>query len=53
MCKILSVEGNVVKVDKLNAFDKTPVLDLKPVIALDLPEGIKGLSWLSHPTKKA
>jgi tRNA-Thr(GGU) m(6)t(6)A37 methyltransferase TsaA len=30
LCKILSVKQNVVEVDKIDAFEKSPVLDLKP-----------------------
>ena len=51
LCKVLSVEGNVVKVDKIDAFDKTPVLDLKPVLASDAPRDAKAPSWLGRPPK--
>lgn len=37
VCKLLAVEGNVVIVDNLDAFDATPVLDLKPFIPPDAP----------------
>jgi len=37
VCKILSVEGNLVTLDRLDAFDATPVLDLKPFIPPDAP----------------
>jgi tRNA-Thr(GGU) m(6)t(6)A37 methyltransferase TsaA len=37
VCKILSVERNLVNVDKIDAFDETPVLDLKPYIPSDRP----------------
>jgi len=37
VCRILSVQGNVVTVDALDAFDATPVLDLKPFIPPDAP----------------
>ncbi len=30
LCKIISVKDNVVEVDKIDAFESTPVLDLKP-----------------------
>ncbi len=30
LCKILRVEDNVVEIDDIDAFDGTPVLDLKP-----------------------
>lgn len=49
VCKVLAVEGNAVKVDTIDAFDKTPVLDLKPVIASDAPKDAKGPSWLGRP----
>jgi len=32
LCKIISVEENVVRVEKIDAFDGTPVVDLKPFI---------------------
>lgn len=51
VCKVLSVEGNVVKVDTIDAFDKTPVLDLKPVITSDAPRDAKAPSWLGCPPK--
>jgi len=37
VCKILSVQGNLVTLDDLDAFDATPVLDLKPFIPPDAP----------------
>jgi tRNA-Thr(GGU) m(6)t(6)A37 methyltransferase TsaA len=46
VCKILSVEGNVVTVDSIDAFDGTPVLDLKPFIPPDAPtDGVRVPSW--------
>jgi len=32
LCKIRSIEGNTIRVDRIDAFDNTPVLDLKPYI---------------------
>jgi tRNA-Thr(GGU) m(6)t(6)A37 methyltransferase TsaA len=32
LCRVLSVKGNVVEIDRIDAFDKTPLLDLKPYI---------------------
>jgi tRNA-Thr(GGU) m(6)t(6)A37 methyltransferase TsaA len=32
LCKILSVDKNIVRIEKTDAFDKTPVIDLKPYI---------------------
>lgn len=37
VCRILSVRGNLVMVDELDAFDGTPLLDLKPFIPADAP----------------
>ena len=46
VCKILSIEGPVVTVDGIDAFDATPVLDLKPFIPADAPDGeIRVPSW--------
>lgn len=33
LCEIASVEGNVIEVEEIDAFDGTPVLDIKPFIA--------------------
>ncbi len=32
VCKIRAVKGNVIEIDKIDAFDGTPVIDLKPYI---------------------
>lgn len=37
VCRILSVQGNRITLDELDAFDGTPVLDLKPFIPPDAP----------------
>ena len=46
VCKILSVRGNVVTLDDLDAFDGTPVLDLKPFVPPDSPmQGVRVPEW--------
>ena len=46
VCKIVSVEGNAVTVEKIDAFDGTPVLDLKPVTPPDTRlEGLRVPGW--------
>ena len=46
VCKILSVEKNVLTVDGIDAFDATPVIDLKPFIPPDAPRiNIKVPDW--------
>jgi tRNA-Thr(GGU) m(6)t(6)A37 methyltransferase TsaA len=47
VCRILSVEGSAVRVDKIDAFDGTPILDLKPHIpAIDSPTRVSLPDWL-------
>lgn len=36
-CRILGVEGNRVQIDEIDAFDHTPLVDLKPFIPTDAP----------------
>jgi len=45
-CRILSVEGNTVRVASIDAFDGTPILSLKPHIPnLDSPSRVKLPDW--------
>lgn len=40
LCKIVSVEGPVIRVEKIDAFDGTPILDIKPYArGIDQPKG--------------
>lgn len=43
--KLLNVEGNVVTVQGLDAFDGTPVLDIKPFDSWDTTENFKVPKW--------
>ena len=53
VCKIVSVEGSVVTLDKIDAFDGTPVLDLKPLIPPDAPkDGVGVPDWARGGPKK-
>jgi len=46
VCRILSVKDSLVTVDEIDAFDGTPVLDLKPFSPMDAPkEGVKVPGW--------
>lgn len=46
VCKIVSVQENLVTLDSLDAFDATPVLDLKPFIPPDAPtQGVRVPAW--------
>jgi len=45
VCELLKKEGNILYVKGLNAFDGTPVLDIKPYDAWDRIEKIRVPSW--------
>ena len=47
LCKIMSVEGNVIEVDRIDAFADTPVIDIKPHIPdNDVAENPRMPDWL-------
>jgi tRNA-Thr(GGU) m(6)t(6)A37 methyltransferase TsaA len=49
ICRVLSVEGRVLKVAELDAIDGTPVLDIKPVMREFLPrEATRQPEWASE-----
>lgn len=46
LCKVVSVKDNVIEVENIDAFDGTPVLDLKPFApGLDSANGVKVPDW--------
>jgi len=46
VCKIISVQGNLITVGELDAFDATPILDLKPFIPPDAPtQDVRVPAW--------
>jgi len=46
VCRIERLEENVIHLDGIDAFDGTPVLDLKPYVPGDAPEGeVKVPGW--------
>lgn len=46
VCRILSVDGNTVRVESIDAFDGTPIVDLKPHIPnVDSPSDVKLPDW--------
>ena len=36
-CKILSIEKNIIYIDKIDSFDNTPVIDIKPLLPHEDP----------------
>lgn len=45
VCELLKREGNVLYVKGINAFDSTPILDIKPYDEWDRVEKIRVPSW--------
>ena len=46
LCKVLAVKDNVIEVEKIDAFEGTPVLDLKPFApGQDSASGVKVPKW--------
>ena len=53
LCKVVSVKGNVIEIDKTDAFDGTPVLDIKPFLpGYDTAENAKVPEWLKKAQGK-
>jgi tRNA (adenine37-N6)-methyltransferase len=47
VCKVLSVEEGVITVDSIDAFDETPILDIKPLTGGDVPrEDLRIPAWV-------
>lgn len=46
VCKILAIENNNIWIDSIDAFNNTPVLDLKPYIpSMDTVQNVIGPKW--------
>jgi tRNA-Thr(GGU) m(6)t(6)A37 methyltransferase TsaA len=50
LCRIRGIDGEVIRIDAIEAFDGTPILDLKPYIpAADRPEGdVRVPRWVAE-----
>jgi tRNA-Thr(GGU) m(6)t(6)A37 methyltransferase TsaA len=49
-CKILGVEKSRIQVAEIDAFDRTPLVDLKPFIPLDAPSrDVRVPAWAGKP----
>jgi len=47
ICKILSIEGNIIRIDTIDAFDGSPVIDLKPYIpSIDSEVDVQVPEWV-------
>jgi len=45
-CRILSIEGTIIHVDRIDSFDGTPVIDIKPCLPGDVGMDIKVPQWV-------
>jgi tRNA-Thr(GGU) m(6)t(6)A37 methyltransferase TsaA len=52
MVELVKVEGNVLTVRGLDAFDKTPILDIKPFDFWDTPKEAKVPQWWTKMEKE-
>ena len=53
LCKVISVNENVVEVEKIDAFDDTPVIDIKPYLpGYDTADDAKVPEWLKRAFEK-
>ena len=53
LCKIVAVKENTVEVEKIDAFDGTPILDIKPFLpGYDTREDAKMPEWLQRVRKQ-
>lgn len=53
LCKIVSVEGNTIEIERTDAFDGTPILDIKPFIpGYDSTEQATVPDWLTKARKQ-
>lgn len=53
LCKIVAVKDNMIEIEKTDAFDGTPILDIKPFIpGYDSAEDAKMPDWLERARKK-
>ena len=49
LCKVVAVKDNVIEIEKTDAFDGTPVLDIKPFIpGYDTADDAKVPEWLKR-----
>jgi tRNA (Thr-GGU) A37 N-methylase len=53
LCKVVAVKGNVIEIEKTDAFDGTPVLDIKPFIpGYDTTDDAKIPEWLERTRRQ-
>jgi len=50
LCRVISINGSVIEIESIDAFDETPVVDVKPYIrGLDSPQGqLTAPDWIER-----
>lgn len=48
LVRLLEIKGNLLTVRGLDAYDGSPVLDIKPFLMKELPSGVKFPDWAWH-----
>ncbi len=52
VCQVLAVEDHVIEIAEIDAFDGTPIVDLKPFVpAMDCPHNVRVPAW-ARPKQK-
>lgn len=49
LCKIVSIKDNVIEIERTDAFDGTPVLDIKPFTPQDAARDATFPTWAKPP----
>jgi tRNA-Thr(GGU) m(6)t(6)A37 methyltransferase TsaA len=49
LCRVISINGNVIETDGIDAYDDTPVIDLKPYLPNSEPTDASFPAWIEHP----
>lgn len=53
LCKVIAVKDNIVEIEKTDAFDGTPILDIKPFIpGYDTADDAKMPGWLEKARRQ-
>mgnify|MGYP000303692042 FL=1 len=52
-CRITAIDGNVIRIDEIDAYDQTPVIDIKAFIPMDrlAKESVRVPDWVNNRRK--
>jgi tRNA-Thr(GGU) m(6)t(6)A37 methyltransferase TsaA len=54
-CQITAIDGNIIHIDEIDAYDQTPVIDIKPYIPMDkmTEENVRVPDWVNKRRGRA